>query len=345
MAIGIGVIGCGRIAQAAHLPALEKLGDFRRIIACDHSELLASGVAGRFQFCRHTNDPADVLSDDEVDAVLISVPDRFHAALVTEAIRRGKHVLVEKPLATSSEEAHGVAETAATGNVVVQVASMKRHDPGVAYAAEAVRSIGDILSFNAWYRVPVRRPDTPYFPAMILDDAVSERESQFKANQHRGPYVLATHGAHVFDTMRYLLGDFVRVYAQHHEIGADHVWSGALQLPSGAVGHFEILANVHGQWAEGLNVHGTRGTLQLRTHVPFARRPSDVRVYRDDDGGWTTPVFDEGDAYLQQLRSFAAAVRREAPPIPSVADGVAAVRLLEAVANSAESGIPTGISN
>lgn len=334
-AIGLGVIGCGRIAQVAHLPALEKLPEFDLVAACDHSGSLAHSVGRRYRFERVVEKASAVFTDDDVQAVLISVPDRYHADLVTEALHHDKHVLVEKPLATSREETTRVIEAAAGSTAIVQIASMKRHDPGIAYAARAAATeIGAVISFNAWYRVPVRTHDIPYFPAMFVDQQVSQVEQAFKADQQRGQYVLATHGAHVFDTLRYILGDFTTVTAHHRQHGDDHLWAGTLQTPKDGIGWFEILANVHGTWSEGLEVHGTAGTLRLRTHVPFARRPSDIQVYTDATGGWNVPVFDNGDAYVNQLQAFAAAIHGDTPPMPSLADGVAAVALLEAASIS-----------
>jgi predicted dehydrogenase len=338
--IPLGVIGCGRIAQAAHLPAVAKSEDFDFVVACDRSRKLSQGVAERYGAARAVDDPEDIFRSAEVEAVLVAVPDRFHADLVARAIAAGKHVLVEKPLATSTDEAEGLVRLADASSVVVQVGSMKRHDPGVAAASAAVaREIGQVMSFTAWYRVPVRRPDVPHFPAIIEDQDVRQAENVLKADARRGPYVLATHGSHVFDTLRYVIGEVAQVDAHHREFGGqDHLWRGTAITADGAVGSFEILANAHGEWEEGMDVYGTMGTVHLRTHVPFAKRPSDVRIYTDGEGGWRVPVFDSGDAYLHQLSAFARAVRGQAKVNPGAREGLQAVRLIDAVSASAEKG-------
>jgi predicted dehydrogenase len=331
----IGVIGAGRIAQAAHLPALARAQGARLVALCDPSPLLAQRVSGQYGVPGYQS-ADELLADDAVQAVIVAVPDRLHLPLAGQALRSGRHVLVEKPLAGTAGDAEQLAAVAGEVGLVLQVGAMKRYDPGVQHAAEAVRSrIGTVLSATIWYRVmSALRPPTEatLFPALVVDEAVREHEAAFKAD--RSSYLLTTHGAHVLDGMRFLLGDPTRVSAQLAHSGRDYTWHGLAGLADGGLAHFEITANVHAEWSEGADIYGDKGHVRLRTHFPFALRASDVEVYDEARSISERPVFPDSNAYELQIEAFAAAVTSGAAATPDAQDGLAAVRLIDAVAES-----------
>jgi predicted dehydrogenase len=339
-AVRLGLVGCGRIAQVAHLPALEKADGVELVVVCDPSEDVAGAVAGRYGIGSHVADAAEVFENDQVEAVLIAAPDRLHSALAEAALRAGKHVLVEKPLASSADEAARLVELQAETGLTVQVGSMKRHDPGLSFARDFIVSgrLGQARSFDAWYRIGSIRPgvEATLFPRTFADEQVRGVEAGFKANRPR--YLLATHGAHVFDTLRFLLGEVHSVTAVHRAFGRDQVWSVLVTLKSGAVGTIGIAVDVPGDGAEGIEVFGSEGQLRVDTHFPFFRRASDVHAYSARVGASTVPVFDDTNAYERQIEAFARAVRGEGPADPTAADGLEAVRLIEAVAASSAGG-------
>jgi predicted dehydrogenase len=335
--VGIGVIGAGRIAQAAHLPALARAHDAVLVGLCDPSRALSEGVGQRYGVPGYTSID-DLLSNSHVEAVIVAVPDRLHLPLASRALNAGKHVLVEKPLAGTLDEAEELAALAAQTGLKLQVGAMKRYDPGVQFAAEAARnSIGRILSASIWYRVMAAlRPPTEatLFPALVVDEDVRAHEASFKADREK--YLLTTHGAHVLDGMRFLLGDPVDLSARFARAGNDLTWHGLAGLQSGGLAHFEIAANVHAEWSEGADIYGERGYIKLRTHFPFALRASDVEVFDEESATSRRPVFGDSSAFERQIESFAQAIRSDGPTSPDAADGIAAVKLIDAVAKSVD---------
>ncbi|GGM10917.1 Gfo/Idh/MocA family protein [Nakamurella endophytica] len=333
--LGIGVIGAGRIAQAAHLPALARADGARLVGLCDPSPVLAEAVARRYEVPGHTS-VERLLADPAVDAVIVAVPDRLHLSLAGMALDAGKHVLVEKPIAGTVGDAEALAAKAAGTGLHLQVGAMKRYDPGVAFAADAVRNrIGRVLSASVWYRVmSALRPATEatLFPALVVDPEVRAHEATFKAD--RPGYLLTTHGSHVFDGLRYLLGDPVTVSARLAQVGPDLSWHGLATLGDGGLAHFEISANVHAEWSEGADIYGEKGCVRLRTHFPFALRASDVEVFDEETATAKRPAFGDTNAYERQVEAFARAIRDGLPDNPDATDGVAAVRLIAAVAES-----------
>ncbi|HEX4360235.1 MAG TPA: Gfo/Idh/MocA family oxidoreductase [Pseudonocardia sp.] len=337
--VRLALIGCGRIAQVAHLPALEKADGVELVALCDPNEAVARAVAQRYDIRSVRTDPATLFADKAVEAVLIATPDRFHFDLASAALEAGKHVLVEKPLASTVRECARLVELVARTGLKLQVGAMKRHDPGLRFAREFVASkLGEVRSFHAWYRIGTIRAGVEHtlFPRTFDDPGTRRTEAGFKADRER--YLLATHGSHVFDTVRFLLGDVKSVTAAHRDFGRDHAWHLLVALASGAVGSVSIAVDVPGDGAEGIEVFGSTGQLAVDTHFPFFRRASDVRAYSAADGTTTSPVLSDTDAYERQLEAFAAAVRDDLDTAPDASDGLEAVRLIEAVERSAAAG-------
>jgi predicted dehydrogenase len=330
----LGVVGCGRIAQVAHLPAIAKAEAITLAGVSDRSPSLAKGVGARYGVPGFT-EVSDLLAQD-IEAVLIAVPDRFHLPVGTQALTAGKHILLEKPAASTSEQAAELARLAASRGLKVQIGAMRRHDPGINYARRAVAGIGPVASVSCWYRVHARlRPPTEQtlFPYTVVDEDVRRHEAEFKADRQR--YLLATHGAHVFDTLRYLAGDVAAVQTRVAHVGPDFSWHGSGQLAGGGLASFEICANVHSDYSEGFEIYGERGHVSVRSYFPFFRRASSVRVFSEEDATWRSPEFGAADSYQRQAEAFAAAIRTGAATDPSATDGVQALRLIEAVTASA----------
>jgi predicted dehydrogenase len=303
----LGLIGCGRIAQVAHLPAIEKTSGVELVAVCDPSREIAQCIGERFGVPHVTG--VDSMLGMDVDAVLIATPDRFHVELAVRALEAGKHVLVEKPVAMNVAEAQKLIPVVADSVLTFQVGSMKRHDPGIEFAAAALaeRRLGRILSATAWYRVMagLRRPiEDTLFPRVVTDPVVADLEQSLKRASAED-HLLRTHGIHTFDLMRYLLGE-VRVTSAE-------------------------MASVHGEWSEGWDIYGELGHLSLRQPFPFSRQPSQVTVFDEYTSRYEMPVFGHSDPYRRQLEAFAAAVRDGRRGSPDLADGIAALELVDEV--------------
>jgi predicted dehydrogenase len=335
--VRVALIGCGRIAQVAHLPGLEKASGIELVAVSDPSHTVAEAVARRYGVPTVRTDAGQVFSDPSVEAVIVAAPDRFHYELTHAALEGGKHVLVEKPLTSTTEEAERLVELVDKTGLKLQVGAMKRHDAGLQWAQQFISdSLGEARSFMAWYRIGDLRHgiEATLFPRVYAEEQAREQEAGFKADRER--YMLATHGAHIFDIVRYLLGDVAAIEARHRGYGQDHAWTALLTMASGAVGSVAITVNVPGLPAEGIEIFGSTGSLRVDTHFPFYRMASTVHAYANSQV--VTPILTDGDAYERQLEAFAAAIREDLTPNPDVRDGLAAVTLIQATAKAVHSG-------
>jgi predicted dehydrogenase len=333
--VRLGVIGAGRIAQAAHLPAAVKAEGVELAAVCDPSEYISKRVADAYGIAGYTD--ADEFFRHDLHAIIVAAPDRLHLPLAAKALEAGKHVLVEKPLAATVTQARQLVDLAAEKGLKIQVGSMKRHDPGIEFAKAALPKIGRILSARTWYRVMSDlRADTEatLFPPIIMDPEVRAAENVFKAAREH--YLLVTHGAHVFDGIRYLAGEVSRLSTRVGCTGDDYTWHGTGRLtPDAGLISFEISASVHAQWSEGFEIFGENGSITINTHFPFFRRASDVSVYIEKGAAATVPAFGDQNAFERQLEAFARSIADDTDTMPNGLDGLAAVRFIEAVAESA----------
>src|SRR3954451_673283 len=134
-----GVLGAGQIAQAAHLEACRKAQNTELYALCDAAEDLLEPVAAAHQPRVTYSDYDEMLADPLVDAVIVAIADQFHVPMALRAIAAGKHVLVEKPLGVSVEECEDLRRAVDASDRVLQVGSMKRFDPGIAFAHRFVQ--------------------------------------------------------------------------------------------------------------------------------------------------------------------------------------------------------------
>ena len=336
----IGLLGCGTISQFAHLPALMRARWIRLAAICDGAPDLLQIMGQRSGVSNLFASYGEFLEKGDLDAVLIAVPDEFHLPLARQALQAGKHVLVEKPLGVNSEDCAELVEVARRCGRKLQVGCMKRHDPGIVFAHRFIRDrMGEIFSASAWYRDSMFRYDVQEaILPRVLTSSEAIRPPLDPKTSDRRHYSLVTHGAHLFDTLRFLAGDVTAVNVDLVEKCNQFCWHGLMNFDNGALGTFELAVKTSGDYTEGYTVHGEHGSVEIRTFLPFYNRPSEVRAFDGRTRQWQTPLGSNSNPYKNQIEAFARAVLEDRPTNPDAVDGWAAVSLLEAVEESVKSG-------
>jgi predicted dehydrogenase len=336
----IGVLGCGQIAQAAHFEAVRKSRNASLYAICDVAEDLLAEMAAVHRPTMAYHDYDTMLDDPNVDAVIVAVADQFHVAAASKAIAAGKHVLVEKPLGVTVEECEALAEQVRESRLVLHVGSMKRFDPGIAFARRFIMDeIGEVLALKAWYcDSTYRYAMTDAVQPIIATSAVAKRpEGDPKADRRR--YYLLGHGSHLLDTARFLGGEIVSVQARLVEKFGAYSWFIDVEFASGANGHLDLTIAVRMDWHEGFQVYGEHGSVIGKTFNPWYFKSSEVECFSTRDGQYHRPLGEDAHVYRLQVEAFADRILHGAPTdAATVVDGLAALRGLVTIAHSVESG-------
>jgi predicted dehydrogenase len=164
------VVGCGWIAEQAHLPVLKRIPGVEVIAVCDKDQDKLSKIAARFKIPGRYTEFATLLKAVPVDFVDICTPPQTHRELAEAAIRADRHVLMEKPLATSRTEAEAVISLAKSRNIKLGLIHNFIFNPVVSKALAFVNAgaIGKINSVEMISRYPAK---------WMLKDSASWRHS------------------------------------------------------------------------------------------------------------------------------------------------------------------------
>ena len=335
----VGVLGAGPISQAAHFEALAKARNAELHAICDVAEDLLAEMSAVHHPTRGFTDYGAMLADPELDAVLVATADQHHVAAARQAIGAGKHVLVEKPLGATAADCVTLRDEVHASGLVLQVGTMRRFDPGVAFAHEFVRDrIGEVIALRAWYC------DSAYRYAMtdtlqpVIRSSAQARRPAGDPKGDRRRYLLIGHGSHLVDTARFVAGqEIVTVQASLAERGGAHCWFVAVEFADGSIGHLDLTIPVRMDWHEGFHVYGERGSVVARSFQPWYRRASEVECFSAEDRQYHRPLGEDADFWRRQVEGFAGAVLGENSQVgASVDDGLAAMLVIEAIERSVQ---------
>ena len=338
--LNIGVLGCGPIAQAGHFESCTKARNARLYAICDVATDLRDRMAATHAPEKSYADYAQMLADPALDAVIIATSDAFHVQASVMALEAGKHVLCEKPLAMGLSESLDLARVVDRCGRVFQVGHMKRYDTGLSEAKRFIDTeMGQMVALKAWYCDSTHRyAVTDAVQPLIVKSAQARKPVQDpKANLER--YYMLAHGSHLVDTARYFAGEIVAVQARLSKDHGLYCWFIDVEFASGTLGHLDLTVAVRMDWHEGFQIYGQNGSVIGKTFNPWYYKSSEVDIFREKDGTSYRPLGADGHFYRRQLEGFAESVLNGTPQTGAgIADGVASVRAMLAIAGSVESG-------
>lgn len=334
----IGVLGAGQIAQAAHFESCTKAANATLYAICDVADDLRSRMAAFHAPERTFSDYDAMLADPEVEAVIIATSDAFHIPAAKKALEAGKHVLCEKPLATSVEEAESLRPL--IGDRILRVGHMKRFDAGLQAAKDFITGeMGEMVALKAWYCDSTHRyPMTDAVQPLVVTSAKARKPAENpKADLDR--YYMLAHGSHLVDTARYFGGPIRTVQARQANRGGMRCWFVDVEFESGAMGHLDLTVAVRMDWSEGFQIYGANGSVTGKTWNPWYFKTSEVDIFHESEGGIRRTLGADGHFYRRQVEGFADAILTGASDGGAdLEDGIASVRAMAAIAQSVREG-------
>ncbi|RUU87107.1 Gfo/Idh/MocA family oxidoreductase [Mesorhizobium sp. M7A.F.Ca.MR.176.00.0.0] len=336
----VGVLGCGPIAQFAHLESCVKAGNADLYAICDAAPDLLARMGATYEPQKMYSDYEAMLADPELEAVIVATSDAYHVPMSIRALNAGKHVLCEKPIGTSVEEGEALAEAVRRSGKILQVGHMKRFDPALEAARDFVRDeIGEVLALKAWYCDSTHRyTNTDAVQPLPVTSRLARKPAGNPKADLRQYFMLA-HGSHLVDTARFLCGDIVAVRARLNEKFGAYCWFVESEFASGALGHLDLTVAVRMDWHEGFQLYGENGSVIARTFNPWYFRASEVEIFHEKTATAHKPLGADGHFFRRQLEGLADTVLNGTPMRgANVEDGIASIRAMVAIARSVVSG-------
>jgi len=349
----------------------------RRVVV-DVTEALAEDARNRFGFAESCGDWRAVIDRSDIDVIDIVTPNDSHAEIAIAAAAAGKHIMCEKPLARTGNEARSMLDAVTSAGVVHMVAFNYRRTPAVALARRYVEEgrIGRVLNFRGTYLQDWSAdPDGP----------LSWRFQKKVA----GSGAVGDIGTHVIDLARYLVGEIAAVNAlvktyvttrplqasgfdklgasdknasgPRGEVDVDDEMVTLLRFESGAIGSIEATRNAYGRNNFlTFEIHGSEGSIHFNyerrdeLQVMFAGDPADARGFRTvytgpahpyGEGLWPIPALGigYGETKIIECFDFMAAVASGKRASPNFEDGYRIARIADAILNSGETGAWTEV--
>jgi predicted dehydrogenase len=320
--IRLAMIGAGLFARDAHVPAILSHDDLFHITAvCSRTEESARKLADLLPYSTEVLTDVDaLLARDDIDAVDVVMPIETMPDIVEKALRSGKHVISEKPIAPDVATGKALLAVPRAAGQVWMLAENWRYEEAHSTAAKAIADgiIGkpitcswslfiDMSPSNKYYSTEWRRTGT--FPGGFLLDG----------------------GVHHVAALRMILGEIESVAAYTAQMRPDlppaETLSAALRFESGVIGSYTVTYAAGSAFPQPLVIVGEKGSLKLDR--------SEVEIAVDGERTRHTFTYKGVDA---ELAAFAAAIQQGEPHLNTPEAGLQDVAVAEAMLQSAETG-------
>jgi myo-inositol 2-dehydrogenase/D-chiro-inositol 1-dehydrogenase len=273
-----------------------------------------------------------VIDDPGVDAVVVASPDPSHADLALRCMDAGKPVLVEKPLATSVEDARRVVERQRQlGKQLVQVGFMRRYDPAHLAVADAIRagSIGRPLLFRGWHRNPLSDPRPSSLDVLVQSAVHDFHSARWLLDQEIVD--VTVHGTPVDDAT-------VPAQAAPDLDNLD-LQVVTLRFDRGAIGVIEVNRNFGEGYQVGVEITGTAGMVTTAPlHQPVFSQ--DGKISQPLDVDWLDRF---ADAYRLEMQAWVHSLSGRGQPGPSAWDGYVTLAVAHAGHQSLATNRPVAV--
>jgi predicted dehydrogenase len=332
--LGIGVLGVGEMGRR-HAENLRRLVPEARLIAvADVNAPQAAKVAEELEIERSFSSLEAMLECKEINAVVISPPDKFHTMAIRTAAAAGKDILCEKPLALTLADAHAALESVNRAKVRLQVGFMRHYDPAYAAAMKRIEAgeIGEPVMFKSLGRDKDPPPMSAYQSGI-------------------NGMLLYTNTIHDFDLARWMMSDEVTevqaytTVAIRPEVGKynDVVASTVnLKYSRGAIGNIDSYAQAIYGYDVRTEIVGSKGSIFVgtleQTPLTFLSAQGSAHILADH---FLTRF---ADAYLAEVRDFVQSMLTDRQPRVGGDAGLKSLAIAVAAENSHKQSKPCAVS-
>jgi predicted dehydrogenase len=312
----IGLLGASTIAPKAIVEPAELLPDVQVAAVAARDSGRARAFAERYNIPKVHTDYVELLGDETLDAVYVGLPISYHAEWAVAALRAGRHVLCEKPLAANAEQAVEMVGAARDARRCLMEGMHWRYHPLADRMLELARRIGRVERAECRFDAIVPRPNI-----------------RFDLNLGGG--VTMDFGCYPVHWLRTVAGEepvVVRAVASEDPPGVDSDMDAELAFPSGLEARIRCsMTRQVGGFPESIYLHleGSRGTLDVAN--PMMPQVGHRVTAKLEDGTCVDESVDMRPTYFFQLQAFVDTVTRGKDLLTNGEDSIANMRVLDAI--------------
>jgi predicted dehydrogenase len=329
----LAVVGFGKLGLL-HAAIVNALSGSKLVAVTDTSSQVLGVLQTHMAGLRVYNDHRAMLRDGGIDAVVIATPTHLHVPVATDCVAAGLHVFIEKPLATSLQQAKPLLEALKQHRVANVVGYMGRHVDTFHKAKEIVASgaLGDLQMTRS---------------SMYTGQLFRTGEGWRYDRNASGGGVLITQNSHVIDQLLWMFGEIEEVNGQIaslYSASVEDYCHAVLRFRSGLCGYMDASWSARHYRTPTISIHvqGANGTLDVdddcvRLHLLAARAgwPAEWTTWRKPDLYQGVEIDIGGPQYTLQLREFIDAIRTGAPVASDVASAARTQAVIDAIYESA----------
>ena len=305
--IKVAVIGCGSWGRN-HIRVYNDLGNASLTAIADMNTATARELGERYSVEWYT-EPEKIFGRDDVEAVSICTPTVTHADLAMQAIEAGKHVLVEKPMTNTTNEAKELINAAKKQGVYLTVGFVERFNPAVSEAMNIISKgeVGEVILAHT--RRVSRRPLRIGDVGVIKDLAIHDIDIVNQLFETEAKNVFASAGSIAHDFEDY--ANIIVCFDNNRSAFIETNWLTPRKVRT-------------------LTITGTEGLITVEYITQQIIVENNERLYQ--------PFLDYGEPLLRELDSFVNSILNDEPPEVTGVDGLRALEISEAAIQSAKSG-------
>ena len=259
----VGVLGAHSWAEKAHLPGYAAYDRVELVGICDVIPERARAMAEMFDIPFATSDAGALLARDDVDMIDVCTPTDTHLELSLAAIRAGKHVLCEKPLARNARDAYHAADEARQNNVRTKLGFTFRYSPAIRAIQSWIAdgTLGEIFHVHGLEQ-----------NSQFLDPEFPLRQVPANVDTTRLiPSSIVGYGSHLVDLVRWCAGEFESVVGSMHTYVPERLvrgYEGKVRLPidDGTVALVEFASGAQGMLQTSYVAIGNYPGIELRVY-------------------------------------------------------------------------------
>lgn len=337
------IVGCGRIAKK-HAEAIHNSKKANLYALCDIDSDRMAELAEKYEVKHIYHDLKEMLENPEIDVVNICTPHHLHADMAIMAIEREKHVVIEKPIATSVEDANRIIEAAKKYNVKATVVHQNRFNNAIQKTRKALEEgkfgkMSHGVASIRWNR------NEDYYN---LDD--------WRGKSFLKDGILMNQCIHNIDLLIWMMGPVKRVVGitktRFRDIEMEDVGGALLEFESGAIGIIEGAGTVYPKnLEETLSLFGERGTVSIggiavnrietwRFSEDFQEEENAIINSQEAD-----PPTVYGYGHQVVVDDIVHAIENDVEPYITLEDGKRAMEVILAIYESSKTGLPVDLIN